>query len=241
MSTEAFTSVSTWAQPEPAPASDVRTTLIASVARQIDAIGPQRLRVAVDGATAAGKTSFGHELASALRMLGRPTLRASLDDFKRPWSEAHLYDRRSGEGYYRNAQDFDAVVRLLLTPASANGDGRVALCSIDPITQQNHQDIQVTAPANAILVVDGVFAFRPEYNEHWDFRIHLDVDLEHSITRGVARDEEREGREEAERVHRDRYARAEAIYVAEVDPSRIADLVIDNRDFADPRQVKPLR
>ena len=32
--------------------------------------------------TAAGKTRFGHELAAAVRDLGRPTLRASLDDFK---------------------------------------------------------------------------------------------------------------------------------------------------------------
>ncbi|MGO9295335.1 MAG: hypothetical protein ACLP52_15915 [Streptosporangiaceae bacterium] len=44
--------------------------------------GLARIRVAVDGLTGAGKTSFGHELAAVLRSLGRATMRASMDDFK---------------------------------------------------------------------------------------------------------------------------------------------------------------
>ena len=71
------------------------------------------------GLTGAGKTSFGHELAAALRALGRPTMRASMDDFKHPWRHArkHGYDRVSGEGYYRNAYDFRSARDLLLGPA----------------------------------------------------------------------------------------------------------------------------
>jgi uridine kinase len=102
-----FWSVSTWQQPEPQPLSPTRTRLIEDVADRICRLSPGRLRVAIDGYTAAGKTSFGHELASAIRRRGRPTLRASLDDFKNPWREARElgYDRVSGEGYYRNAPD----------------------------------------------------------------------------------------------------------------------------------------
>ncbi len=96
----AFASVSTWRQPETPPISGVRTETIDDVAGRICRLSPGRLRVAVDGYTAAGKTSFGHELAAAIRLLGRPTLRASLDDFKNPWREARKlgYDRVSGEG-----------------------------------------------------------------------------------------------------------------------------------------------
>jgi len=73
--------------------------VIGAVAEWIAALGPGRLRVAVDGLTGAGKTSFGHELAAALRRLGRPTMRASMDDFKHPRHHAreHGYDRVSGE------------------------------------------------------------------------------------------------------------------------------------------------
>src|SRR5215469_11753138 len=88
MSVQAFESVSTWRQPVPPPASAARTALIGDVAARVADLAPGRLRVAVDGLSCAGKTSFGHELAAALRELGRPTARASMDDFKNPWREA---------------------------------------------------------------------------------------------------------------------------------------------------------
>jgi uridine kinase len=194
---DAFESVSTWRQPEPQPASAVRTRLTDHVATQICRRGPGRLRVAVDGFTAAGKTSFGHELAAAIRRPGCPTMRASMDDFKNPWREARElgYDRVSGEGYYRNAYDFRSARELL----------------------------------------DSVFAFRPEYNDLRDYRIWLHVDAEVSLDRGIARDAEMEGLREAMRVHRDRYHAAELIYLAEVDPQALADIIIDNKDFTNPR------
>lgn len=190
--------------------------------------------MAVDGRTAAGKTTFGHELANVLSDMGRVVLRCSLDDFKRPWSERHLYDRVSGEGYYRNAYDLDAVRTLLLEPAAPNGSGLVALCSIDPLTQRDHAHVRVTMPDDGVLIVDSVFAFRPELIEHWDLRIWLDIDTELSIRRGTERDASREGAEAARALHRDRYAVAEDLYVAEAHAIDIADLVIDNTDFERP-------
>src|SRR5580692_3986029 len=76
----ALESVSTWRQPEPGPASPERTALIAELAARVAGLSRTRLRVAIDGLPGAGKTSFGHELASAVRARGRSTLRASFDD-----------------------------------------------------------------------------------------------------------------------------------------------------------------
>ena len=185
-----FESVSTWRQPLPPPASGRRSRLIDEVARAITDLSPGRLRVAVNGRTASGKTSFGHEVAAAARRLGRPTLRASLDDFKRPWREAEErgYDRLTGEGYYRNAHDFASATTLLLSPAGPEGTGQVVLCARDPLTGKDHSDTSVAAPTDAILIVDSVFAFRPEYNAFWDYRIWLEVDSQLCIGRGIARD-----------------------------------------------------
>jgi uridine kinase len=233
----AFESVSTWRQPTPPPLSAARTALIGGIADRICQLSPGRLRVAIDGFTAAGKTSFGHELAAAIRRQDRSTLRASLDDFKNPWREAREfgYDRISGEGYYRNAPDFRSARDLLLRPAGPAGSGQVVLCAHDPLTGEDHRDQTVVAPADAVLIVDSVFAFRPEYNQFWDYRIWLDVDADMALARGITRDTEMEGLDEATRVHRDRYHAAERIYLAEVDPLSLADLIIDNCDFANPR------
>jgi hypothetical protein len=155
-------SVSTWRQPIPASASRVRAAAVEHVAGRVLACGRERLLVGIDGLTAAGKTSFGHELAVRISTFGRPVLRASLDDFKKPWRDRHLYDRESGEGYYRNAFDYAAVTRLLLEPAGVGASGACALCSIDPLTQLDHSNVITQAARNAVLIVDGVFAFRPD-------------------------------------------------------------------------------
>ena len=232
----AFESVSTWRQPIPSTRSPDRAALLDALAGRVLDLGAGRLRVAVDGRTAAGKTSFGHELAAAIRTRGRPTLRASLDDFKKPWRDAIKkgYDRTSGEGYYRNAPDFASARTLLLDPAGPDGSGEVALCAHDPLTGEDHRSATVAAPVDAVLIVDSVFAFRPEYDDAWDFRIWLEIDADLSLARGVDRDGDREGRDEAVQLHRDRYGAAEAIYIAEVNPRRRADVVIDNTDFDRP-------
>ena len=171
-------SVSTWQQPMPPAPSPERVPVLDRLVELIDSLGDHRLRVAIDGLTAAGKTSLGHEVARGLARRGRRVFRASLDDFKRPWSERHRYDRISGEGYYRNAFDPVAVCDLLLDPSAPTADGRVALRSIDPVTQIDHSAIKTVMPTNGVLVVDGVFAFRPEINPDWDLRVWIEIDPE---------------------------------------------------------------
>ncbi|MET8602977.1 uridine kinase [Streptomyces rubiginosohelvolus] len=230
-------SPSTWQQPCPAPASAERSALTEAVAHRIRHRRPGRLLVGIDGFTAAGKTSFGHELAAQIAESGRPVLRATLDDFKNPWKDRHLYDRESGEGYYRNAYDYDAVKRLLLDPTRSPGAESCALCSIDPLTQENHAAETVPLAPDAVLIVDGVFAFRPEIDAYWDFRIWLDVDAELSVRRGAERDQDWAG-SDAEAIHRDRYLVAERLYLDEVDPLPRMDVIVDNTDFARPRLIK---
>jgi uridine kinase len=233
----AFESMSTWKQPPAPPPSPVRARLVADLADRICRQSARRLRVAVDGRTGAGKTTFADELAAAIRRSNRPTLRASLDDFKKPWRDAREkgYDRVTGEGYYRNAHDFDAARTLLLGPAGAGGNGRVTLCAFDPLTGEDHRATVVDAPADAVLVVDGVFAFRPEYDDLWDVRIWLDVPERVSRERGVTRDTELEGHDEAVRLYDTRYRIGEQVYIDEVQPLERADVVVDNTDIDAPR------
>jgi uridine kinase len=242
MTTEAKVefSVSTWQQPMPPPPSPTRARVLDRLVEMIDSRGSHRLRVAIDGLTAAGKTSLGHELARDLSRRGRPAFRASLDDFKRPWNERHLYDRLSGEGYYRNAFDREAACRLLLNPSDPSADGLVALCSIDPLTQVDHSAVKVGMSANGVLIVDGTFAYRPEINAYWNFRIWVEVAADLSVRRGIERDAQGIGTaEEAETRHRDRYLAGELLYIDEVNPHSFVDVILDNTDLERPRIIRP--
>lgn len=108
----------------------------------------------------------------------------------------------------RSAVRAGAVRSLLLEPAGVAGSGKCVLCSIDPLTQMDHSEVVTWAAPDAVLIVDGVFAFRPEINGRWDFRIWLDIDPELSVWRGARRDQSWAGTE-AEAVHRNRYLAAE--------------------------------
>ena len=88
-----------------------------------------------------------------------------------------------------------------------------------------------------MLIVDSVFAMRPEYVEFWDFSIWLHVNAGLSLERGVRRDTPLEGFDSAERLHRDRYRVAEEVYVTEVDPVSLVDVVVDNTHFSQPRII----
>lgn len=202
----------------------------------------KRVRVAIDGFPASGKTVFANELAVAIRNLSRPTLRTSLDDFKHPWrdSQEKGYDRITRLGYYKNAPDFDSAINLLLRPAGPEGSGSVVLCAFDPLTGADCRAVYVEAPENSILLVDSMFAFRPEYNDFWDFRIWLEIPPALSLIRGIERDRDSVGIIEAENLHRDRYHEAEKVYLEEVDPLGIADLIVDNVDFDNPTVINAL-
>ncbi len=65
--------------------SDRRSEVVATLA---DAVTSLRVghptRVAVEGRSAAGKTTLADELSEVVRARGRDVIRASIDDFHRP-------------------------------------------------------------------------------------------------------------------------------------------------------------
>jgi chloramphenicol 3-O-phosphotransferase len=84
--------------------SELRTAVLAAVATRIDAL-PRPAVVAVDGVTAAGKTTFADELVA---LMAPPVVRISLDDFHRPEAERHA--RGQGpESYYHDTFHLDGV------------------------------------------------------------------------------------------------------------------------------------
>src|SRR5438045_8514299 len=85
---------------------------------------PHPVRVAIDGRSAAGKTTLADELAEAIAQRRRPAIRASVDDFHRPAEERYIRGRLSPDGYYLDAFDYPAVRTALLLPLGHGGSRR---------------------------------------------------------------------------------------------------------------------
>jgi uridine kinase len=146
-----------------------------------------RVRVAIDGVDAAGKTTLADELAVHLQAHGRQVVRGSIDGFLRPRVERYRRGSESPEGYYHDSFDHEAVRGWL------------------------------AAVPDAVLF-DGVFLFRRELNDLWDFRVFVEASFEAEVRRRYER----------------RYIPAQRLYLETVKPAHLADVVVENTNPASP-------
>lgn len=196
------------------------------------------LRVAVDGITSSGKSTFADELAAAVAKVGRPVARVSMDGFHHRRARRYRQGRLSSDGYYEDAYDLSAAARDLLSPLGPGGTRRYRQRIIDLATDEPVDEWAVAEP-DAVVVVDGSFLQRPELAPLWDEVIFLHVDFPVAFARGVAREADAMGgREAAEQAFTSRYHAAGRRYLAEVGPEARASIVIDNNDLANPRLLR---
>lgn len=198
------------------------------------------LRLGVDGVCGAGKTTFATALAARLAQTGRPVIRLDPDGFHNVRAVRYRQGRDSAQGYYEDAFDFESLRRLTLEPLGPGGTRRYA-SRVHDLESDEVLPVWSDAPVDAIVVFDATFLQRDELRAQWDEVIFLDVARDIAVARGVRRDADRLGGEDATRAaYESRYMAACDLYVAEQDPRSRAGIVIDNTDPLDPAFVAGL-
>lgn len=119
------------------------------------------LRVAIDGVDAAGKTMLGNELAMCLRSAQKKVIQASVDDFHLPKKIRRQKGPLSPEGFYHDSYNYSALIENLLLPLGPNGNRQYCTASFDLHRDRPVNQAFETAPADAILLVDGIFYYGP--------------------------------------------------------------------------------
>ena len=176
-------------------------------------MGGTRLVVAVDGLDGSGKSRFAASLAAALSGAGRQASLLHVDDFRRPTDFSELEPEAESALYYERYFDFTAVGDALSMWARGAADG-------------------------AVIILEGVMLLRAALPPGTPL-IVLEVSAAEARRRILARDQAkgRTPEEIAGRIDR-RYFPAQARYRAACDPLGLADLVIDNEDWAHPHVVR---
>ena len=197
-----------------------------------------RVVIAVDGVDGAGKTVFADALAEVFAEDGSAVYRASLDDFHRPREERHRRGRRSPEGYYRDSYDYATFRRVLIDPfrdgAQTAGATGFQLAAFDVSRDSRIEAAWVTAPRDAVLVVDGIFVHRSELRDLWDWSVWLEVPYRVAYARMALRDGSDPDPDAAANA---RHREGQELYLRDADPRTAASVVIDNSDLASPRRL----
>jgi len=194
------------------------------------------LRIAIDGRSAAGKTTFADALGDRLRGAGRFVLRAGIDDFHPP---GHGPRSASGgytvDSYYAEAYDCGAFRDLLLAPLDTGADRRCRLRFHDSFTDIPIDGPIVEVPKDGIVVIDGCFLLRSELLGFWEFVIWLDISFETMIERAAKRDIAWMPSEATVRTrYRERWIPLHKLYEG-TGARSYSDMIIDNEDCAAPR------
>ncbi|WP_042382230.1 cytidylate kinase family protein [Streptacidiphilus melanogenes] len=196
------------------------------------------LRVAIDGPPAAGKTTLADELAVVLRAQNRAVIRATIDDFLSPLAQRYRRGRYSAEGCYWDAHDRAALCRVLLDPLGPGGDRRFQPAVYDRETETPLSLPVAAAPADAVLLFDGVFLLRPELIDRWDLRIFVSVPFEQTVDRALNRGTALAGAATdtaaIERSWHNRYIPAQQLYFADAHPTDHADIIVHNAEIQRP-------
>jgi hypothetical protein len=196
--------------------------LVEELADRLASGNPQgRLRVAVDGAPAAGPGRLADALVGPLRVRGRPAVRVDTGDFLRPASVRLEFGRTNPDTFYAGWADEAALRREVLDPAGPGGSGRVITRLWNPRTDRATREPYSDLPGNAVVVVSGPLLLGAGLP--FDVTVHLALSAA-ALDRRTDPDD---------RWTLPAYAR----YDAEVDPASFADVVVRVDDPRHPALV----
>ncbi len=186
------------------------------------AAGRQWTRVAFDGAPSTGAAGLADALVEPVRAAGHPVLRVDGYDFLRPASIRLEYGRTNPDSFYERWFDLAALAREVLDPLRPGGTGRVLPRYWNPGTDRSARASYVELAAGAVLLLSGPLLQGAG----------LDLDLTVHCAQSAAALARRTPA--AEQWTLPGYAR----YQAEVEPQRLADVVLRMDDPARPALVR---
>ena len=192
---------------------------------------PHPVRVAINGADGAGKTRLADDLVAPCLKSGREIIRASIDGFHNPRSIRYARGTLSPEGYFRDSFNNDALIDSLLRPLGPNGSRLYRTAAFDWRSDAPVLSPQKRATRNAILILDGIFLFRPELQSEMDIKVFMDVTEQTACQRCAERDGS--SPDMHSEAHR-RYLEGQRLYFSECNPKAQADAIIDNNDLSKP-------
>lgn len=213
--------------------------LLILLSERILEIDTQRpLLIGINGVDGSGKTHFSKELENYLSAnTNRQIINASIDDFHNPKEIRYQKGENSPGGYYYDSFDLESFKKFLFTPI-LDGNSKIKTKIFDHKSNNKVNEPFTIIDKDAIVIVEGVFLFRKELVDYFDLKIFIDVDFKYTVARAIERDKKKKEtlaeKEQVNEKYLKRYIPGQKLYLEDVKPIELADIVFDNTVFNEP-------
>lgn len=193
--------------------------------------------IGVTGIDTSGKSVMTTLLAEELKRSGISVQIVRLDDFHRARTERHIEGLPEPVQFYEHTFDFERLRNEILKPIRDEGRLETTLICLDLLDDTWTVEREFSVNEETVVLLEGVFLFRPDISHFLDLVIFLQVEEGTVIDRASTRDIPVHGEAIMDR-YRSKYLPAQRKYLEEYPAERNADVIIDNNDWENPIVIK---
>jgi len=200
---------------------------ISAIIEKRKALSPQRaLLVGISGIDAAGKGFITARIAELLQKRSVKPAVINADGWLN-LPHVRFHRQEPAKHFYENAIRFDEMFERVILPLrdTRNVSVESDLAEETATTFRKHR----YAFRNIdIILLEGIFLFKPTYREHFDVKVWIDCSFATALRRAMARGQEGLPPQEAMHAFETIYFPAQRIHLARDKPCRAADIIFAN-------------
>ena len=195
------------------------------VATRAEKSAEQAVLVGISGIDASGKGFITEKIAQRLQELGWRVATINADDWLNV-PEVCMSRRSPGKHFYEHAMRFDEMFDQLIVPLKENRAVSIVADCAD--AKGNRRKHSYEFRKIDIVLLEGVFLFKPAYRRHFDLTAWVDCSFATALKRAIARCQEGLPPAETIRAFSTIYFPAQRIHFARDNPQGAADFIIRN-------------
>jgi uridine kinase len=202
-------------------------SLIATIIDSRNRVSSMRaLLVGISGVDGSGKGFVSARLADALRAQSINVAVIAADDWLN-LPHVCIDPDNPAEHFYEHALRLDEMfARLVLPLRNTRGIDLIAVCGGPKATA--HAEKRHSFSNIDVVLVEGIFLFKPAYRDHFDFKVWIDCSFETALQRAIERGQEGLSPAETRNAFETIYFPAQRLHLERDRPKDIADVVFLN-------------
>jgi uridine kinase len=184
------------------------------------------LLVGVSGIDGCGKGYIAGQLEARLALHGVTPAILNVDGWLN-LPETRFNQGAPAENFYKNAIRFDEFFTQLVTPLRDRRSIHLVADYAEE-TASNYRKHTYDVKDVSVVLVEGIFLFKPRYREYFDLAIWIDCSFSTALARAINRAQEGLSPANTIDAYETIYFPAQRIHLAQDKPRENADLIFEN-------------